>query len=47
MLNDNVVEVDVQGVQLMRCMMYHSSENSTSFQSSTKSQKGFITYSHE
>jgi hypothetical protein len=44
-LSDNIVEVDVQGVvQPMRCVMCHSFEKSSSLQSSTKSQKGFITY---
>jgi hypothetical protein len=43
-LSDNIVEVDMQGVQPMRCVMCHSFENSSSLQSSTKSQKGFVTY---
>lgn len=44
-LNENSTKVNVQGVQLMRCVMCHSSKNSSaSFQSSTKFQKGFITY---
>lgn len=44
MLNDNIVEVDVQGVQFMKCVICHSFENSSSFQSSTKFRKGFVTY---
>jgi hypothetical protein len=45
MLNNSSTKVDVQGVQPMRCVMCHSSKNSNaSSQSSTKSQKGFITY---
>jgi hypothetical protein len=44
MLNNNIIEVDVQGVQFMKCVMFHYFENSSSFQSSTKFQKGFVTY---
>jgi hypothetical protein len=44
MLNNNIVKFDVQGVQFMKCVMFHYSENSSSFQSSTKFQKGFVTY---
>jgi hypothetical protein len=47
-LNDNNTKVDVQGVQFMKSMMCHSFENlNASSQSSTKSQKGFITYNLE
>jgi len=44
MLNNCTTEVDVQGVQFMKCVICYSSENSSSFQSSTKFQKGFVTY---
>ncbi len=47
MLNNNIVEVDMQGVQLMKCAMCHSFENSSSLQSSTKFRKGFVTYNHK
>ncbi len=41
-LNDSSTKVDVQ---LMRCVMCHFSKfSNASFHSSTKSQKGFITY---
>jgi hypothetical protein len=43
-LNNNTIEIDIQGVQLMTCVMYQYFENSSSLQSSTKSQKGFVTY---
>ncbi len=44
MLNNNTTKVDVKGVQLMRCVMCHSFENSSSLQSPIKSRKGFVTY---
>jgi cysteine synthase len=47
-LNNSNAKVDVQGVQPMRCVMCHSFKNSNaSSQSSTKFQKGFITYNLE
>jgi hypothetical protein len=43
-LNNNITKVDMQGVQLMKCVMCHFFENSSSLQSSTKSKKGFVIY---
>jgi len=37
----------VRGAQLMKCVMCHFKNISTSFQSSTTSRKGFITYNPE
>ncbi len=47
MLNESSTEVDVQAMQVMRCAMCHSIDNSTSFHNSTKSQKGILSYNLE
>ncbi len=44
-LNDNSAEIDMQGVQFIRCVMCHFIEKNSSLQSSTKFRKGFVTYS--
>jgi hypothetical protein len=44
MLNDNNIEVEMQGMPFKRCVMCHLFKNSTSSHTSTKSHKGFIIY---
>ncbi len=48
MLNNNNTKINVQGVQLVRCVMFHSSKNSyVSFLRFNQVSKGFITYNLE
>jgi hypothetical protein len=46
-LSESNANVDVQTTQVLRCMMCHAFDNSTSSHSSTKSQKNFLSYNFE
>lgn len=47
MLNESSTKVDVQAMQVMRFVMCHSIDNSTSSHNSTKSRKGILSYNFE
>ncbi len=47
MLNESSTKVDVQAMQVMRCVMCHSIDNSISSHNSTKSRKGILSYNLE